>query len=57
MTSCYQQEQQALGVTVLQIHPGSLASANGSLRVGDVIDKVCNIVTLTILTVVMTTDQ
>lgn len=40
---------------ILQIHPGSLASKNDLLCVGDVIDKV-NTITLYTTTNVMTTD-
>lgn len=49
------QGQQTSGVTVLQIHPGSLASS-GLLHVGDIIDKVPNIVIVAFL-IVIATDQ
>ena len=41
LRDAYQQEQQILGVAILQIHSSSLAAEEGSLCVGDFIDEVC----------------
>ena len=41
LRDAYQQEQQILGVAILQIHSNTLAAEEGSLCVGDFIDKVC----------------